>query len=110
MVTVVWGRAREREAALRRELERISGALPALPGVEAAWVFGSTVQDGVHGGSDLDLLVVRRTDEPFLERALTLLRELAPGVPVDLFVYTPAELEAGGRFIRHALATGRPLW
>lgn len=81
-----------------------------LPGVVEAWVFGSTVSGHVHAGSDIDLLVVRHTDEPPAERALTLVRELASPLPLDVFVYTPQELTAGGRFVRSALGGGRRLW
>ncbi|MGH3665960.1 MAG: nucleotidyltransferase domain-containing protein [Egibacteraceae bacterium] len=110
MVTVVWGRAHQRAALLAEELARFTGELQALSGVEAAWVFGSALDGDVQATSDLGLLVVRVTDEPFLDRSLTLRRELEPRAPVDVFVYTPAELAEGGRFIRHALTTGRRLW
>jgi predicted nucleotidyltransferase len=110
MVKVVWGRAKQRAAELAAELERITPLLRGLPGIERAYVFGSTVSGGVHASSDLDLLVVRRTAEPFVERGITLDRELGLKVSVDLFVYTPEEFQRGGRVIDHALATGRRLW
>lgn len=110
MVKVVWGRAKQRAAELAAELERITPILRELPGIERAYVFGSTVSGGVHASSDLDLLVVRLTGEPFVERGITLDRELGLQVSADLFVYTPAEFQRGGRVIDRALATGRRLW
>lgn len=110
MVKVVWGRAKERAAELAAELERITPFLRELPGVESAYVFGSTVSGGVHASSDLDLLIVRRTAESFVERGITLDRELGLKVAADLFVYTPEEVRRGGRVIDRALATGRKLW
>jgi len=77
------------------------------PGVVEAWVFGSVVAGGVHAGSDLDLLVIRETTDPPVERGVNLVRELAPRVPVDCFVYTPEEADAGGRFIDDARSRGR---
>jgi uncharacterized protein len=111
VTTVVrFGGAEARRAALAAELERLTTVLRGLPGVVEAWVFGSTVSGHVHAGSDIDLLVVRHTDEPPAERALTLVRELSSALPLDVFVYTPEELAAGGRFVRSALANGRRLW
>lgn len=109
MVEVIRGRAAERRAALEAELARITPVLRELPGVEAAWVFGSVASGQVHGGSDLDLFVVRRTDEVPIDRALTLQRELGPLISVDLFVYTPTELSNGGQLVDQA-AAGRRLW
>lgn len=109
MVTVVRGLAEQRAKELQAELTRLEARLPTLPGVEAAYVFGSLVEGGVHASSDLDLLIVRRTTEPFFERALTLFKELEPQVPVDLFVYTPEEIERAGRFITYAMTRGRRL-
>jgi uncharacterized protein len=111
VTTIVrFGGAEARRSALAAELERLTVVLRGLPGVREAWVFGSTVSGHVHAGSDIDLLVVRHTDEPPAERSLTLVRELASPLPLDVFVYTPEELAAGGRFVRSALAGGRRLW
>jgi predicted nucleotidyltransferase len=110
VITVVRGLAAQRERMLQSELERLRGLLPRLPGVVAAYGFGSAVTGGVHAGSDLDLLVVRETAEPYVERIQTLRRELAPRVPVDLFVYTPSEAEQGGRFVDDVRARGKALW
>jgi len=63
-------------------------------GVEAAYLFGS-VADGTAGPwSDLDVLIVKRTDTAFLDRALEFLDLFDLGLPVDILVYTPEELEA----------------
>ncbi|MGH9026201.1 MAG: nucleotidyltransferase domain-containing protein [Acidimicrobiia bacterium] len=110
MVTVIRGRAAERERLLRSELERLTGLLRRLPGIVAVYVFGSAVAGGIHAGSDLDLFVIRETDEPYVERIATLRRELQPRAPVDLFVYTPAEATEGGRFADDVLTRGKALW
>lgn len=65
-------------------------------GAERAIAFGSYARGAADGYSDLDLVVVLRTDRPRAERGL-LLRELldALPVPVDLLVYTPEEFALG---------------
>ncbi|MBK9180720.1 MAG: nucleotidyltransferase domain-containing protein [Acidimicrobiales bacterium] len=106
-MAVVISRGAEQRAALLAELHRLTARLRTLPGVIEVWLFGSLVSGHVHGGSDLDLLVVRDTAEPPTERIATLWRELAPRVAVDLFVYTPAEAAEGGRFVDDARRRGR---
>lgn len=110
MVTVVWSDEAARRRLLEEELDRVAALARRLPGLVRAWVFGSVVGGRVHAGSDLDLLVVRETEESPIDRGLTLRRELAPRVPCDLFVYTPAEAAAGGRFFDGVLRNGRALW
>lgn len=55
-------------------------------------LYGSMARGEVHEWSDLDLVVVKETTQPFLQR----LREVAllcrPPVGVDFLVYTPGEL------------------
>jgi len=104
------GGAAARARALAAELDRLAPVLRGLPGVVAAYAFGSAVAGGVHATSDLDLLVIRTGDAAFVDRVDHLRRELAAPVPVDLFVYTPEELAAGGRFVDYVLTHGRMLW
>ena len=70
-------------------------------------MFGAPQAARVQPHTDLDLLVVRDTAVPPSERGPALHRELRPRVPVDLFVYTPAELAEGGRFVRSVLSGAR---
>lgn len=70
-------------AALREALARF--------GCERAILVGSAARGDVHEGSDLDVVVVRRTDLPFVERPRALLEMLPPGLTVDVLVYTPEE-------------------
>ncbi|MBM3673905.1 MAG: nucleotidyltransferase domain-containing protein [Actinobacteria bacterium] len=107
--TVRWGGAAARRSELEAELARAIDGLRSLQGVVEAWVFGSMVGGGVHATSDLDLLVVRVTDESPSRRVETLLAELDLSVPVDVFVYTPDEAAAGGRFIDGVRRSGRRL-
>jgi predicted nucleotidyltransferase len=92
---VDWAASDRRRGALQAELDRIVAALPAL-GVRRAVLFGSLARGEVGITSDLDLILVVDSPEPFTERCARFYRELAPRVALDLLVYTPDELEAMG--------------
>ncbi len=109
MVEVVWTDKDMLRRELDGELERLVTILHHLPGIVEAWVFGSLSAGRVHAGSDVDILVVRDTDETPVERGLTLRDELTPETPCDLFVYTPAEWAAGSRFTDEVRRQGRRL-
>ena len=74
-------------------------------------VFGSFARGDTHELSDLDLIVVKDTDERFFDR-IGRVRDACDGVGVDVqpLVYTPAELEQmleqGNSFLETALADG----
>lgn len=108
---VDWGAGERRRRRLEAELERIVVQLPGL-GVRRAILFGSLARGDVGGHSDLDLILIADSGEPFLERGARFYRALAPAVGMDILVYTPQELEAmrDRRFLRRALAEGRVLY
>jgi predicted nucleotidyltransferase len=53
-------------------------------------LFGSSIRGETDKFSDLDFIIIQKTDKPFLQRLLD-----APLLPVkaDIFVYTPEEFE-----------------
>jgi predicted nucleotidyltransferase len=60
-------------------------------------LFGSRVRGEADEHSDYDLVVIKLTDRPFLER----LRDMVPYLvelarPVDILVYTPEEFDRMG--------------
>jgi predicted nucleotidyltransferase len=60
---------------------------------ERIYLFGSHARGEADSLSDIDLVVVKETNLPFLERPKELQRFLPPHVgPLDILVYTPAEL------------------
>ncbi|MFA5862331.1 MAG: nucleotidyltransferase domain-containing protein [Candidatus Thermoplasmatota archaeon] len=68
-------------------------------------LFGSFAWGSPREGSDLDLLVVKKTEKGFFERCAEvreLIREERRGIPLDLIVYTPQEIE-------ERLASGDPV-
>ena len=56
-------------------------------------LFGSAAQGEIHEWSDLDLVVIKRTDKPLLERIEEVMRLVRPKVGLDVLVYTPEEME-----------------
>ncbi len=59
--------------------------------VKACYCFGSFASDTMHKFSDVDLILIQETAQPFLERAAQFrdLHEIGPRL--DLFIYTPEE-------------------
>ena len=74
-------------------------------------VFGSFARADTHELSDLDLIVVKQTDERFFDR-IGRVRDACVDVDIDVqpLVYTPEELQqmldAGSSFLETALAEG----
>jgi predicted nucleotidyltransferase len=81
---------------------------------EQVILFGSMARGRVEEWSDLDLLIVKGTDEPFLERSVRVALLCRAIVGVDYLVYTPAELaqmiERENPFILEALREGQVLY
>ncbi len=82
---------------------------------EMVILFGSYASGNAHEGSDLDLLLVKQTNENPINRAAGIhkaLRDLF--IPMDILVYTPAEIakdkEQKFTFIHDVLKTGKLLY
>lgn len=78
-------------------------------------LFGSYAYGAPNQHSDVDLLVVMRTNAPLKERSWKVSRLLLPRpFPVDILVKTPKEiergLESGDFFLREILTRGRVLY
>lgn len=76
---------------LENTLQQIVARLSALPGVERISVFGSYAHGRADLFTDLDVLVVMETEQPFTERLRMLYGLLAAPVDMDLVCYTPHE-------------------
>ncbi len=59
--------------------------------VEAAYIFGSYGTPEFGRDSDIDMMLVVRTDKPFLDRALDYPELYDLAAALDLLVYTPEE-------------------
>ena len=83
----------QRGLRLEQELHRIMDILIREHEPEKLILFGSAAQGEIHEWSDLDLVVIKRTDKPLLERIEEVLRLVRPKVGLDVLVYTPEEME-----------------
>ena len=95
---------------IQRLLEDLKGYQP-----ERIILFGSAARGDADAHSDLDVVIVKRTSVPFVQRGVDAVRYLRPEVgPVNLFVYTPDELrrmeEQESPFIERVLAEGEILY
>jgi len=105
----------QRKEALEKELRRIVATLIEKYKPEKIILFGSLASGGIHEWSDIDLLIIKETDKRPLDRATevyTLLGDYRE--PMDLIVYTPAEVELllneGSFFVAEILAEGKALY
>lgn len=79
-------------------------------------LFGSYASGQPHADSDIDLLIVKRTNQPFYQR-LTAVRQIVSDVrrghAFEPLVLTPDELDArlsrGDQFIEEIVTHGTPL-
>jgi len=88
-----YAQAQARRALLERELSRWLPLLIAHEQPDKIILFGSYCTGQVGEWSDLDLVIVKKTKTPFLDRTRQVLELLKPQVGVDVLVYTPAEFE-----------------
>jgi predicted nucleotidyltransferase len=74
-------------------------------------LFGSTARGEADAQSDLDVIVIKETQEPFIERLETMAKLCPAGIHADILVYTPEEIRAmeeeENPFIIQALREGK---
>jgi len=89
--------ARRREAyqrALQETLSHLVALLSADPTVERLILFGSYARGRADLLTDLDLVVIQKSELDFLARMVELHRQIGPlPVDADILVYTPEEWE-----------------
>lgn len=96
-----------------RWLDQAVGRLRRELDPELILLFGSRARGTQTRRSDLDLLVVMRTELPALARIERVLRLLADSPwPVEVIVYTPEELRRMSHtpFLRRVLREGKLLY
>ncbi len=83
----------ERKKDLENELKRIIDIIIKNYAPEKIILFGSLASGEINEFSDIDLLIVRETEERFMERLHKVRSITHPEEGVDFIVYTPGEIE-----------------
>ena len=78
---------------LSPEIQSVLNGLMAYE-PERVILFGSAARGDADERSDIDLIVVKKTEVRFVQRLVTAGALVPPGISADVFVYTPQELEA----------------
>jgi predicted nucleotidyltransferase len=102
----------KRRHKLEKELDRAVDELKRM-GVERIILIGSMAEGDIGPFSDIDLMVVMRTQARFLDRLKDAYSRIQPTVAMDILIYSPQELDElreDSAFVSHALATGRVLY
>ena len=107
--------ATQRKEALEEELRRIIAILAEKYQPEKVILFGSLATGRINEWSDIDLLIIKETDKRPLDRATDVTAMLNyPRIAMDIFVYTPEEVEylvsEGSQFIAEILEQGKILY
>jgi predicted nucleotidyltransferase len=79
----------ERQHKVARIFARLSAYEP-----EQVILFGSYARNESDDISDIDLVIIKETDEDFFSRIRSVLRILDMKTSVDVLVYTPDEFQA----------------
>jgi len=106
---------RQRKELLTRELQKIVSFLIGNYQPEKIILFGSLASGEVKEESDIDLLLIKNSNKRPLERAMEVMALLGyPRIALDIFVYTPEEIEylrkEGSHFIEDILKRGKVLY
>lgn len=112
MIDCVFLNREKRKELLETELGRILDILKILD-IEKVILFGSLVSNNISSTSDIDLVIIQKTEKRFLERLEDIYTVIKPRVAVDILVYTPEEfekLQEESSFIRRILKEGRVLY
>lgn len=76
-------------------------------------LFGSWASGKAGRDSDLDLLLIKETNLPYHERVICARRVFHSTMPVDVFVFTPQEIDRhmpDNPFIYEAINTGKVIY
>lgn len=81
---------------------------------EKVVLFGSRARNTSDSYSDVDLLIVKKTEKRFLDRIKEVIHILRPNFAIDILVYTPEEFEVmlseDNPFLKHVLEDGKVIY
>jgi hypothetical protein len=89
----MFGFSQQRQQLLAAELRRFAQDARRF-GALRAYLVGDFARGRTQPDSELELVIVQETDEPFHRRADFWVNHLRPRVGARFLVYTPAEAEA----------------
>lgn len=99
---------------LDTELDKIVASIGANYQPEKIILFGSLAEGTASEESDIDLLVIKETDKNPWDRSAEVDRYVDHHVPVDILVYTPAEvagrLAVNDLFIKDIFSRGKVIY
>ena len=81
-----------RKKILEKELKRIVDIIVRNYSPEKIILFGSLTKGDIHEWSDIDLIIIKFTEDDPWERAIKVDRFIEHKVPVDILIYTPEEV------------------
>lgn len=86
----------------KKQISEITRTIISGYDPEKIYLFGSYSAGNPKEDSDIDLLIIKDTEEPFFNRIrqVRYLFNKQPA-PMDIFVYTPAEFELKKYYINH---------
>ena len=103
-----------RKTKLEAELKRIVKVLRAQYFPEKLILFGSLAEGKIEESSDIDLLIIKRTDKKFTERIGEVIEICKPKMAADFIIYTPEEfsrLKERESFIKkEVIEKGKPIY
>ena len=106
-----------RRATIRRAIEQAAELLKAHYQPERIVLFGSWAYGEPSADSDVDLLIIKKTDQPFHRRWADVYRLVQPvvkGIDFSPFVMTPEEIAQRQRihdpFLEEILTRGKTLY
>ncbi len=92
------------------DITRVVGSVAMKNGALLALLFGSYARGTADRHSDVDVIFVEETEDPFLQRIGRYMDPLVDQLELaaEVFVYTPREFEGmkDGFFVKRALAEG----
>jgi uncharacterized protein len=99
----------------RYQIEMVAMRLAEAAGAEQVILFGSHARGEANDASDVDLMIVAKSDLPRFKRSRALYGLLRPyPFPMDLVVYTPEEVERGRQsplsFVSMVLREGKTVY
>lgn len=102
---------------IRTEIEKIVRQVVGAYQPEKIILFGSYAYGVPHKDSDIDLLIIKKTSQSFIDRLIQVRKILTDpnrSVPLETIVLTPEELSArlkiGDQFIQEIVRRGEVLY